>query len=135
MATMESPIARAREMLLSRERQRRDALVNEDLETFADLLADDIVHVHTTGIVNDKAELLHHAGVFLRFFEIERGPLTIRLLAPDVAVMTGPMVNTVGRRGTDERVSVSAFVTQVWVERNGIWKIASFHAVRAAPGP
>ena len=124
-----------RSALLACERARRDFLVADDMARFAELIADDIVHVHTTGIVQNKAELLDHTGRFLRFFEIERGPLTIRRLAADVAVMTGPMTNIVGRRGTDERVSVSAFVTQVWARRDGRWRIASFHAVRAPEPP
>jgi uncharacterized protein (TIGR02246 family) len=117
--------------LLERERQRRDALVANDMERFADLIEDDVVHVHTTGVVNDKAALLKHAGAFLEFLDIQRGPLTIRRLGPDAAIMTGSMTNFARRRGVDERVEVKAFVTQVWRRRDGIWRIASFHAVRA----
>lgn len=117
-------------MLLAREAERRDALVGDDMDRLANLVADDVVHVHTTGMVHDKAKLLHHAGAFLRFFDVERGPLTIRRLCPDAAVMTGTMTNTVGRRGEDERVTVNAFVTQVWARRDGRWQIVSFHAVR-----
>lgn len=116
--------------LIQRERERRDALVHEDMAAFADLIAEDIVHVHTTGIVHDRAQLLHHAGRFLKFYDVERGALTVRALAQDIAVMTGPMVNVVGRRDTDERLRVTAFVTQLWVRRDGRWQIASFHAVR-----
>ena len=118
------------QVLITRERERRDALVGDDMERFAQLLADDIVHVHTTGIVHSKPEVLRHAGEFLRFLDIQRGPLEIRRLCADAAVMTGPMTNTVKRRGHDERVTVQAFVTQVWVRRDGHWQIASFHAVR-----
>lgn len=116
--------------LTARERQRRDALVNDDMALLAELVTDDLVHVHTTGNVNTKADLLRHAGGFLRFLEVERGPLKIRSLAPDAAVMTGSMTNTVKRRDFDEQVTVRAFVTQVWVRRAGSWQIASFHATR-----
>ena len=119
-----------RAVLLARETERRDALVDDDMAKLAGLLTDDLVHVHTTGNVNTKSQLLEHAGRVLRFYEVERGPLQIRRLAPGVAVMTGAMTNTVGRRGEDEKVKVSAFVTQVWVERDGQWQVASFHAVR-----
>ena len=117
-------------ILAACESARRDALVGDDMAAFAALIADDIVHVHTTGIVHDKAALLGHAGGFLRFIDIERGPLLVRSFGPAAAVMTGPMTNTVGRRGTDERVIVRAFVTQIWVCRDDRWQIASFHAVR-----
>lgn len=122
--------ANLEEMLTARERERRDALVGDDMERLADLVTDDLVHVHTTGIVQGKAELLGHAGQFLRFIEVERGPLTIRAVGENAAVMTGTMTNTVKRRDLDERVTVRAFVTQLWVRRDGAWRIASFQATR-----
>ena len=119
-------------VLIGRERERRDALVADDMDLLATLLTDDLVHVHTSGAVHGKTELLGHAGGFLRFLDVERGPLKIRRVGHDAAVMTGPMTNTVRRRDQDERVIVRAFVTQVWVRRDDSWQIASFHAVRLA---
>lgn len=116
--------------VIERECERRTALVEDDMARLAQLLTDDLVHVHTTGIVHDKNALLHHAGQFLRFHNVIRDDLLVRVLATDVAVMTGGMTNVVGRRGTEERVTVEAFVTQVWVLRKDQWQIASFHAVR-----
>jgi ketosteroid isomerase-like protein len=121
--------------LTGRERARRDALVNDDMAALADLVTDDLVHVHTTGNVQGKAELLGHAGGFLRFIEVERGPLTIRRIGENAAVMTGAMTNTVKRRDVDERVTVRAFVTQVWVRQNERWRVASFHATRLPEPP
>ena len=117
-------------VLRAREDERCDALVRDDMAKLADLLCDDLVHVHATGNVHDKRQLIDHAGRVLRFYEVERGALQVRRLAQDVAVMTGALTNIVGRRGESEKVTVCAFVTQVWVEREGQWKIASFHAVR-----
>lgn len=117
-------------VLTARESERRDALVNDDMAALADLLSDDLVHVHTTGIVHGKAEMLRHAGGTLKFLDVERGPLLIRQIGPDAAVMTGPMTNTIRRRDHDERIQVSAYVTQIWVQRDGAWKVTSFHAVR-----
>jgi uncharacterized protein (TIGR02246 family) len=116
--------------LTAREAQRREALIADDRDRLADLMSDDLVHVHTTGNVHDKAQLLDHTMGFLRFLDVQRGPLLIRALSPDAAVMTGPMTNVVQRRGVEERVEVQAFVTQVWTRNDGVWRIASFHAVR-----
>jgi hypothetical protein len=121
--------------LLQAERARRDALVADDMAAFALLIADDVTHVHTTGIVHAKAELLGHAGGFLRFIDIERCDLRVRVIDEDHAVMTGGMTNTVARRGHDERVEVNAFVTQVWERRDGRWQIVNFQATRLAPPP
>ncbi len=116
--------------LTEREQQRRDALIADDMMTFAELLADDLVHVHTTGIVHGKADLLKHAGSFLQFINVERGELKIQPLGSNAAVMTGTMTNTVKRRDLDERVTVQAFVTQIWVRAESDWKISRFHATR-----
>ncbi|MGZ8350242.1 MAG: nuclear transport factor 2 family protein [Allosphingosinicella sp.] len=116
--------------LIELEAARRDALVGDDMGRLAGLVADDVVHVHTTGNVHGKAELLDHAGRFLQFLEVKRGPLLVRPLGAEAAVMTGPMTNIVRRRGHDERVEVNAFVTQVWARRDDRWQIVSFHAVR-----
>jgi len=116
--------------LTVRERERRNALVGDDMAALADLMTDDLIHVHTTGNAQDKAELLSHAGSFLRFVEVERGPLQIRRIADDAAIMTGTMTNTLKRRGFDERITVRAFVTQVWVRQGETWRTASFQATR-----
>jgi uncharacterized protein (TIGR02246 family) len=123
------------QQLLQAERSRRDALVADDMEAFALLIADDVTHVHTTGIVHSKAELLGHAGGFLRFIDIERRDLRVRVIDEDHAVMTGGMTNIVARRGHDEQVEVNAFVTQVWGRRDGRWQIINFHATRLSPPP
>lgn len=118
------------EQLLFRESERQAALVGDDMEKLASLLCDDLVHVHTSGSVQGKTELLAYAGGFLRFLVIDREALVVRQLAENVAVMTGPMTNTVCRRGHSEKAIVKAFVTQVWLREGEDWKVASFHAVR-----
>jgi ketosteroid isomerase-like protein len=126
-----------RDILLAREQARRDALVAGDRVALAELLADDLIHVHTSGLVHGKAQLLDHAIGFLEFLDVVRGPLEIRVLGPDAAVMVGPMTNTVRPRGSDERHEVRAYVTQVWVREPVGWRISCFHAVRspeASPG-
>jgi len=117
--------------LTAREAERRQALVDDDMPRLAELMRDDLVHIHTTGIVQGKAELLGHAGTFLQFLNVQRGPLTIRAVSPTVAVMTGTMTNTVKRRDHDERVVVESVVTQVWVREADAWRVASFQATRA----
>ncbi len=119
--------------VLAAERSRREAILADDMEKLALLIADDVTHVHTTGIAQNKAELLRHVGGFLRFIDIERRNLTVRVIDENHAVMTGEMTNTVARRGHDERVEVNAFVTQVWERRDGRWQAINFHATRLAP--
>lgn len=121
--------------VLAAEQARREAILADDMDALALLIADDVTHVHTTGVVQGKADLLHHVGGFLRFIDIERRDLKVRVIGQDHAVMTGEMTNTVARRGHDERVEVNAFVTQVWARRDGRWQAINFQATRLAPPP
>lgn len=121
--------------VLAAEQARREAILADDMDALALLIADDVTHVHTTGVVQGKADLLHHVGGFLRFIDIERRNLKVRVIGQDHAVMTGEMTNTVARRGHDERVEVNAFVTQVWARRGGRWQAINFQATRLAPPP
>lgn len=118
------------EELLIAEQNRHKALIFDDAESFQTLMAENIVHVHTTGNVHNKTELIHHTGTFLKFTNVERGELTIRALSADIAVMTGEMINTVGKRGTNDSIQVRAFVTQVWQKFDGAWKTVTFQATR-----
>ena len=71
------------------ERRRQAALVNVDLKALDEMFADDLVHIHSVGLVHDKAELLAHIDAKRGFAAIERGHLTVRVLSEDAAVMTG----------------------------------------------
>ncbi|MGC3983134.1 MAG: nuclear transport factor 2 family protein [Steroidobacteraceae bacterium] len=118
--------------LLALEAQRGEALVGRDGATLAQLFADDLVHVHTTGIVQNKAEVINHALQVLHFVEITRQNLSIRFYGDDVAIMNGGMINTMHLYATPEKVlTTEARVTQVWVRKDATWQQVSFHACRA----
>lgn len=116
--------------LIALEGERREALVADDPDRLARLLAEDLVHVHTTGVVHNKQELLEHAGTFLAYLNVERSNLQVRRLSSEAAVMTGMMTNTIRFRASGETAVVQAYVTQVWVLRDKRWQIASFQATR-----
>lgn len=115
--------------VLAAEAQRRTALLAQDIPALNALFADDLVHVHTTGVVHDKAKIIHHGTEVLAFKDIVRGPLNVRVHG-DIAVMTGDMTNTIQPVGKDVLITVEAFVTQVWRREADGWKHISFHAVR-----
>lgn len=118
------------EDILACEESRRQALLDEDWEQFAALLADDVVHVHGTGLVHTKANLLAYNREVIQFTKIQRGPLQIRQIGNDCAIMTGPMTSVLRLRNTEKVVESEMFLTQVWVRDELSWVIASFHAVR-----
>ena len=118
--------------LLTLEQERRRALIEEDYGRVAELFADDLVYVHTTGLVQGKADYLDYARSAVQYLAIERGELQIRFYGEALAVMTGPQCNTLQKRGGDQTVRGEGFATQVWSRGAQGWQISSFHATRAA---
>ncbi|WP_347907175.1 nuclear transport factor 2 family protein [Pseudomonas grandcourensis] len=117
--------------LLALEQERRRALVEEDYSRVAELFADDLVYVHTTGLVQGKAEYLDYAKSAVEYLDIERGELLIRFYGDHLAVMTGPQCNTLRKRGGDQLIRGEGFATQIWAYGAQGWQIISFHGTRA----
>ena len=80
------------------ERRRQKALVDVDLDTLHSLFDDELIHVHSTGLVHDKSQLLAHIARKRGFLAIERGPLHVQGTAA-LAVLSGPIINHL--RGAD----------------------------------
>jgi ketosteroid isomerase-like protein len=111
--------------ILDLERRRQEALVAVDLAALDAMFCDDLVHVHSTGLVHDKTALLRHIDQKRGFIAIERGPLTIRIEGT-IAVMTGPMSSRMrGPDGAGETV-MRSFVTQVLRHTDQGWRFISF---------
>jgi hypothetical protein len=118
--------------LLALEAQRGDALVKRDRALMEKLFADDLLHVHSTGIVQTKAEVIDYAMHTLQFLSVTRQNLSLRFYGDEVAIMNGGMVNTMCRSDNPEKiVAAEALVTQVWVRSGATWRQVSFHACRA----
>lgn len=108
------------------EKRRQSALIAVDLDALDAMFADDLVHVHSTGLVHDKTALLRHIDRKRGFIGIERGPLAIRIEG-SIAVMTGPMSSRMrAADGTSETV-MNSFVTQVLRRTADGWRFISFH--------
>lgn len=116
--------------LLALEQERRRALIEEDHSRVAELFADDLVYVHTTGLVQDKVQYLEYAKSAVQYLEIERGELLIRFYGEGLAVMTGTQCNTLRKRGGDQSIRGEGFATQVWAFGVQGWQITSFHGTR-----
>jgi ketosteroid isomerase-like protein len=115
--------------IIEAESQRRAALIADDHEAINRLFTDDLVYVHTTGMVHDKTEYLAYARNVVRYLNVERGALEVRVHG-DVAVMTGYQINTLQKRGEDTPVRGEGFVTQVWLKGSDGWQMTSFHGSR-----
>jgi uncharacterized protein (TIGR02246 family) len=111
------------------ENARIAALLAGDSETLANLLADDLVHVHANGLQDSKETYLATITAKLDFLKLERSDLTIRL-AGDVAIVTGPFDQTMRLRDSGAVVEMHGILTQVWVKQDGKWLQNTFHAGR-----
>lgn len=105
--------ATVKNQLLALEQERRRALVEEDYPRVAELFADDLVYVHTTGLVQGRADYLEYAKSAVQYLGIERGELLIRFYGEHLAVMTGTQCNTLRKRGGDQSMRGDGFATQV----------------------
>lgn len=119
--------------ILQLEQQRQQALMSEDQAVIERLFAEDLVYVHTTGLVQNKAQYLEYARTAVRYLEVQRGELQIQELGEGVVLMSGPQCNVLQKRSGGESVRAEGFASQVWVKRGGGWQMALFHGTRAMP--
>lgn len=112
-----------------REAARCAALVKGDWEGLGGLIADDVVHIHGNGSMEDKATYIAHISEKLKFLRVERHSLKVRVY-DDTAVATGILDQTVRVKGPGTEITQSAATTQVWVRRDGTWLQASFQATK-----
>lgn len=115
--------------ILAAEQRRRTALIEENHGQIEQLFADDLVYVHTTGLIHDKAQYLAYARDVVRYLDVQREDLQVRVYGA-TAVMTGLQTNTLQKRGDSHTVRGEGFVTQVWVHGPQGWQMASFHGSR-----
>ncbi|MCI0916265.1 nuclear transport factor 2 family protein [Pseudomonas stutzeri] len=113
------------------EQQRQQALMNEDYVSIERLFADDLVYVHTTGMVQNKAQYLEYARNAVRYLEVQRGELQVQMLSEGVLLMTGPQCNVLQKRAGGEPVRAEGFASQVWAKRAQGWQIVLFHGTRS----
>ena len=111
------------------EAARLAALNDNDLDSVGRLMSADLVHVHATGLVEDRAEYL--AGLRKLPRRSRREDLHVRACGEQAAVVTGHVVNTLTRPGEAAPEQSRLMVTLVARREDGAWRYVSFHACRA----
>ena len=114
-----------RVQILNAERRRQLALVNVDLVALDDLFAEDLVHVHSTGLVHNKTQLLQHIARKRGFIAIEREHMDIRIEG-NIAVMTGAITNHMHGAGENSEIVMRGYVTQVLRRYADAWRFTNF---------
>lgn len=113
--------------VLALERKWMDALKARDASTLGQVVADDFSFVgpRTSGKPGDRDKYFAHALRELKLESYELDDLTVRLYGR-TAVVSGRLTQkAVGAGGED--LSGSYFVTDVWVSRDGFWRVVSRH--------
>jgi len=113
--------------ILRLDEARRAALIAGDLATLDRLLADDLVHVHGTGLPDGKAHYFQDLRETFEFVEIRRGETEVRLYG-EAAVVTGPMVHKVRLRADGSMVEMAAYGIQIWECRAPGWQLVFYQA-------
>ena len=115
----------AKTSVLEAEHLRQKALVALDMAALDKLFADDLTHIHSTGLTHNKGELLGHIERRRTFIAIERGPLDIRIEG-NLAIMTGRIINHMRAPGGEGEVVLEGVVTQVLRKTADGWKFIHF---------
>lgn len=116
----------AREEIMRLEKDRCAALRAGDVKALGTLMAEDLVHIHGNGHIDDKTAYLEGVKAKYIFHRLERGDLNIRIYG-DLAVVVGTLNQTVSVRGIDKLNEISALTTQTWVRGHAGWKQNTCH--------
>ena len=123
------------QQVIQQERAWSRAILRHDIETIADLLADDYVRTSPDGRVHTKAEAILE-------FDRDRDKYTastfddakVRIFG-DVAVVQAAGVDR-GTDADDGKPFVRRYrYTDIWVRRGGVWKCVASHASEIGDPP
>ena len=104
------------------------AMIANDLETLAAVLADDLVYIHSDGDVDSKEEFLQRLrSGSLRYRSIEPRDVLVRTFG-HTAVVTGRSRMAVTNAGADREFEI--LYTAVYVVRGNSWQLVSWQSTR-----
>jgi NADPH:quinone reductase len=106
-----------------------EAVGARDLEALDGLLADDLVYVHSTGRVDDRASYRDNvkSGPEYVGHEFSGPPARIRA---DTALWTGDLRLTLRRTPGETPVTLDVLATQVWTRVAGRWRLSLAQTTR-----
>jgi ketosteroid isomerase-like protein len=123
-----SPVDAEIAAILKAEEERCRAISEQDWDTLASIMADDLSHTHMNGLTQDKPTYLEHVKGKPR--TTSRRDLKVRLYG-NVAVMIGIQVNTMVRDGVENLTEMQGL--QVWVKNGNSWQQTAFQVSRISP--
>jgi ketosteroid isomerase-like protein len=109
------------------EDERGRALLAADWDTLDRLIAEDLVHIHANGAIEDRSSYFAGLRNKLEFLRFERETLQVRGYG-DLAVATGILNQTLRDKESNSLFELRLATTQVWWRRAIGWQQISFQA-------
>ncbi|MBP0638812.1 nuclear transport factor 2 family protein [Cupriavidus sp. AcVe19-6a] len=109
------------------ENERCRALVAADVDALDALVADDVIHIHANGKVDDKPAYLAIVRSQITFLSAQREGLEVRVQG-DMAVAVGRLLQSIEMRETGQRIEMDVMTTQAWRREAGRWRQVTFQA-------
>lgn len=95
------------------ETRRCQLLLESDIANLADLVTDDLIHIHATGKRDDKQSWLRSIRDDYRFLDVERGQLDVSPFGNGF-IAVGDIRQHVELRKTGDRRMLFALTAQIW---------------------
>ena len=114
--------------IISLERQRIEAMINQDAKALDSILDDELSYTHSSGRIETKAEFIANAtsGV-TRYRALSQEDVKVRQFG-DTAIVTGQgTVHVESSRG--ENKFPIRFI-DVYVNRNGAWRMVAWQSTK-----
>jgi ketosteroid isomerase-like protein len=109
------------------EDERGRALLAADWDTLERLIAEDLVHIHANGAIEDRSSYFAGLRNKLEFLRFERETLEVRTHG-DLAVATGILKQTLRDKESNGLFELRLATTQVWWRSAIGWQQMSFQA-------
>ena len=118
-----------REEILALDRKRADAMVRQDVETLARLLADDLSYTHSDGRTDTKESFLSLiSGSAIRYLGVDYSNQKVTDCGDAVIVRGIARMRLLRDPGGAQDYSV--LFLDVWARRGGRWQMAAWQATR-----
>lgn len=112
--------------------QRRNALVNKDFASLANLLGEDLLYVHSSAVAEDKALYLKKLTEGLYDYSALKSLRRSHRVLGDIVLVDGDLEIHVRVSGADK--VVNSRYLQVWARRAGGWKMVSWQSTPIPQG-
>jgi Domain of unknown function (DUF4440) len=108
------------------------AQANSDFDSMQRLFGDDLVYVHSTGAVDDKASYIERQRSGLHYRAMRRSNVTVRVYGC-LAIITGSGSFDVTQKGQDSTVQL--LFHSIWVKRGSDVQFVSWESTPAPTKP